>query len=56
MFGFIAIALVSKKIEIENSKGFNPLRITLFASIILIIMLHILTMIPTLVNILSYDA
>jgi len=56
MFGFIAIALVSKKIEIENSKGFNPLRITLFASIILIIMLHMLTMIPTLVNILSYDA
>jgi signal peptidase I len=55
LFGFIAISLVSKKIEIQNSKGFNPMRITLFASIILIIMLHIITMIPTLVNIVSVN-
>jgi signal peptidase I len=55
-FGFIAIFLVSKKIEIQNSKGINPVKLTLFASIILIIMLHVMLMIPTIVNILSYEA
>ncbi len=53
LIGFIAIALVSKKIEMENSNGFNPLKITLFASVILIIMLHVMMMIPLIVNILS---
>ena len=56
LVGFIAISLVSKKIEIQNSKGFNPMRLTLFASIILIIMLHVMTMIPTIVNILTFEA
>jgi len=53
LIGFIAIALVSKKIEMENSNGFNPLKITLFASVILIIMLHVMMMIPLIVNIVS---
>jgi signal peptidase I len=55
LFGFIAISLVSKKIEMQNSKGPNPIKLTLFASIILLIMIHIISMIPTLVNILSYE-
>jgi len=56
LFGFIAISLVSKKFEIQNSRDNNPLKLILFASIILIIMLHVMTMIPTLVNILTFEA
>jgi len=56
LFGFIVISLVAKKIEIQNSKGPNPMKLILFASIILIIMLHVMSMISVLVNILSYEA
>jgi len=56
LIGFIVIFLVSKKIEIQNTKGFNPMRLTLFASIILIIMLHVMMMIPILYNILSSNS
>jgi len=55
LLGFIVITLVSKKIEIQKSKGSNPMKLILFTSIILIIMLHVMSMIPVLVNILFYE-